>query len=102
MTPDILRRTAALALEHLLSMAADGYLEVHQEENDFTDNITIQTRSETQEWTLTQRKHFQRHFYSIFCTSSKHTHIFLQELEVPKISNAQMRVLCFDILLRDW
>ena len=53
-TPDILRRTAALALEHLLSMAADGHLEVHQEENDFKDNITIQTRSETQEWTLTQ------------------------------------------------
>jgi len=43
------RRTAALALEHLLSMAADGHLEVHQEENDFKDNITIQTRSETQE-----------------------------------------------------
>jgi len=38
------RRTAALALEHLLSMAADGHLEVHQEENDFKDNITIQTR----------------------------------------------------------
>ena len=100
MTPDILRRTAALALEHLLSMAADGHLEVHQEENDFKDNITIQTRSETQEWTLTQA--FSKTFYSIICTSSKHTHFVLRELEVPKISNAQKRVLFFDILLRDW